>query len=132
MRWPSSPPSAKADGQIAQALVYAERLLAEDPVSEQAHRLAMRLHYRRGDRAAALAAYERCRSALQRELAAEPDAETVALAQLIRRADELPGLARENAAARRNSSASAPDRTRCRVARSRAQLGSRPAGADQR
>ena len=63
----------EADGQIAQALVYAERLLAEDPVSEQAHRLAMRLHYRRGDRAAALAAYDRCRSALQRELAAAPD-----------------------------------------------------------
>ncbi|MGZ9076416.1 MAG: BTAD domain-containing putative transcriptional regulator, partial [Burkholderiaceae bacterium] len=83
----------EADGQIAQALVYAERLLAEDPVSEQAHRLAMRLHYRRGDRAAALTAYDRCRSALQRELAAEPDAETVALAQLIQRADELPGLA---------------------------------------
>ena len=83
----------EGDGQIAQALVYAERLLAEDPVSEQAHRLAMRLHYRRGDRAAALAAYERCRSALRRELAAEPDAETVALAQLIQRADELPGLA---------------------------------------
>ena len=83
----------EADGHIAQALVYAERLLAEDPVSEQAHRLAMRLHYRRGDRAAALTAYDRCRSALQRELAAEPDAETVTLAQLILRADELPGLA---------------------------------------
>ena len=83
----------EADGQIAQALVYAERLLAEDPVSEQAHRLAMRLHYRRGDRASAISAYERCRTALQRELAAEPDTETVALAQLIQRADELPGLA---------------------------------------
>ena len=83
----------EADGQIAQALVYAERLLAEDPVSEQAHRLAMRLHYRRGDRASALAAYDRCRSALKRELAAEPDAETVALAQLIQRADDLPGSA---------------------------------------
>ncbi len=83
----------EADGHIARALVYAERLLAEDPVSEQAHRLAMRLHYRRGDRAAALAAYDRCRSALQRELGAEPDAETVALAQLILRADALPGMA---------------------------------------
>ncbi|HZA96510.1 MAG TPA: BTAD domain-containing putative transcriptional regulator, partial [Burkholderiaceae bacterium] len=82
----------EADGRIAQALVYAERLLAEDPVSEQAHRLAMRLHYRRGDRAAAITAFERCKTALQRELAAEPDAETIALSQLIRRADALPGV----------------------------------------
>ncbi|MEP6609915.1 MAG: BTAD domain-containing putative transcriptional regulator [Burkholderiaceae bacterium] len=81
----------EADGHIAQALVYAERLLAEDPVSEQAHRLAMRLHYRRGDRAAALAAYDRCRSALRRELAAQPSTETLALSELILRADPLPG-----------------------------------------
>ena len=32
-----------------------------DPLSEEAHRRVMRLHYLRGDRAAALAAFERCR-----------------------------------------------------------------------
>ena len=97
----------EADGQLAQALVYAERLLAEDQVSEQAHRLSMRLHYRRGDRAAALAAYDRCRSALQRELGAEPDAETVALAQLILRADKLSGVAPK---ARRSTATLRPPR----------------------
>ena len=50
----------EASGHVARALVFAERLVAEDPLSEQAHRLLMRLHYRRGDRSAALAAYARC------------------------------------------------------------------------
>ena len=43
------------DGQIALALQYGERLLADDPLREHAHRQLMRLHYLRGDRAAALA-----------------------------------------------------------------------------
>lgn len=83
----------EAGGHIAQALLYAERLVAEDPLSEQAHRLAMRLHYRRGDRAAALAAYARCRQVLARELGAQPSAETRELAQLVERSGDLPGTA---------------------------------------
>ncbi|MGE5712585.1 MAG: ATP-binding protein [Betaproteobacteria bacterium] len=78
-------------GHVARALVYAERLFAEDPLSEQAHRLVMRLHYRRGDRSAALAAYARCRQWLRQELSAEPSVETRELAQLIERSGELPG-----------------------------------------
>lgn len=81
------------DGRIARALVFAERLVGEDALSEQAHRLLMRLHYRRGDRSAALAAYVRCQQALQRELGAQPGAETRELAQLIERSGELPGTA---------------------------------------
>jgi DNA-binding SARP family transcriptional activator/tetratricopeptide (TPR) repeat protein len=81
----------EASGHVARALIFAERLVAEDPLSEQAHRLLMRLHYRRGDRSAALAAYARCRQLLGRELDAEPSVETRELAQLIERSGELPG-----------------------------------------
>ena len=80
-------------GHIARALVFAERLASDEPLSEQAHRLLMRLHYRRGDRSAALAAYTRCAQCLARELGAAPSAETRELAQLIERAGGLPGAA---------------------------------------
>lgn len=83
----------EAEGRIARALVFAERLVAEDPLSEQAYRLQMRLHYRRGDRAAALAVHARCCQRLAHELNAEPGAETRELAQLIERAGALPGAA---------------------------------------
>ena len=43
--------------------------------AEHAHRRVMRLHYLRGDRAAALAAFERCSSLLKRELKAQPGRE---------------------------------------------------------
>lgn len=90
---------AEHDGRIAQALQHAERLVADQPLSEQAHRLLMRLHYRRGDRAAALAAYARCAQLLRRELGAEPGAETRELAQLIERSGVLPGAAARRAPA---------------------------------
>src|SRR5262249_21621543 len=48
-----------------------------------AHRRVMRLHYLRGDRAAAQAAYHRCADVLRRELGARPSAETEALLQQI-------------------------------------------------
>jgi DNA-binding SARP family transcriptional activator len=83
----------EARGRIARALIFAERLAADDPLSEQAHRLLMRLHYRRGDRSAALAAHARCQQILRDELSAEPSSETRALAQLIERSGELPGSA---------------------------------------
>lgn len=81
----------ESGGHIARALIHGERLVAEDPLSEQAHRMVMRLHYRRGDRSAALAAYARCRQALERELKAEPSMETRELAELIERSGQLPG-----------------------------------------
>jgi DNA-binding SARP family transcriptional activator len=80
-------------GHVARALAYAERLVADEPLSEQAHRLLMRLHYRRGDRSAALAAFARCADRLQAELASAPGAETQELAQLIERTGDLPGSA---------------------------------------
>ena len=66
-------------GRLVAALAAAERLLVCDPTSEHAHRRLMRLHYLRGDRAAALAAFDRCCDVLERTLGVAPDAETEAL-----------------------------------------------------
>ncbi len=81
------------EGQIALALQYGERLLADDPLREHAHRQLMRLHYLRGDRAAALRAFQRCRDLLKRELATAPGKETLELAALIESSDALPSPA---------------------------------------
>lgn len=80
----------EAEGRIAEAIAFAERLTAEAPTAEHAHRRLMRLHYRRGDRAAALAAFERCHEVLGRVLGARPGAETRDLAALIERSGALP------------------------------------------
>ncbi|MEO7008071.1 MAG: AAA family ATPase, partial [Caldimonas sp.] len=69
--------------EVVPALGYAERLVADEPLLEHAHRRVMRLHYLRGDRSAALAAFERCRERLQAELGTAPDRETAALARQI-------------------------------------------------
>ena len=69
--------------EIAAALALAQRLLIDEPLLEHAHRRVMRLHYLRGDRAAALAAYERCRSALGEQLGLRPSPETVELARVV-------------------------------------------------
>lgn len=73
----------EAAGRLAPALRYAERLLEHEPHSEHAHRRLMRLHYLRGDRTAALDAYEACRRALQQQMGEPPGAETRALAERI-------------------------------------------------
>ena len=40
----------ESQGQLASALSFTQRMLAEDPLLEHAHRRLMRLHYLRGDR----------------------------------------------------------------------------------
>jgi DNA-binding SARP family transcriptional activator len=74
----------ESEGRLALALRYAERLVADAPLLEHAHRRVMRLHYLRGDRAAALTAFERCRHVLGSELGAEPGHETLELARSIK------------------------------------------------
>jgi DNA-binding SARP family transcriptional activator len=76
-------------GRLAEALPHAERLVAAEPTAEHAHRRVMRLHYLRGDRGAALAAYRRCEQCLARELGLAPGSETRALAELLE-ADTAP------------------------------------------
>ena len=73
----------ESEGHIALALRYAQRLVADDPLLEHAHRRVMRLHYLRGDRAGALTAFERCTDVLSRELDARPGKETLDLAHVI-------------------------------------------------
>lgn len=69
----------------AEALSHAERAIALDRASERAHRVIMRAHHALGRPDEALAAYQRCRTALGEELGVEPQTETDALRDAIRR-----------------------------------------------
>jgi DNA-binding SARP family transcriptional activator len=66
-------------GSYAEALRSSQRLLAEDPCREDAHRAVMRCHVRQGERAQALRQYRLCEQALRREFDATPEAATRAL-----------------------------------------------------
>ena len=69
----------EAAGQLHAALHVAQQLVDTDPTSEHGHRRLMRLHYLRGDRAAALAAFDRCCDVLEQVLGVAPEPETEAL-----------------------------------------------------
>jgi DNA-binding SARP family transcriptional activator len=81
------------DGDARGALALHQRLLADDALHEQHHRDVMRLHYLLGEREAALAQYERCRTVLRDELGLAPLPETVSLAERIRAAQALAPVA---------------------------------------
>lgn len=66
----------EAAGELNDAVEVAERLLGDDPLREDAHRLLIRVHSQRGDRAGAVRAYHRCATTLERELGVEPSATT--------------------------------------------------------
>jgi DNA-binding SARP family transcriptional activator len=83
----------EAAGDAAGALEHVTRLLAVNPLSEEACRRAMRLHFALGDRGAALAAFERCRARLEEELGVAPMPETSRLARELARATPSPRLA---------------------------------------
>jgi DNA-binding SARP family transcriptional activator len=74
-----------ARGELATALELAARLVALAPDNEHAHRRLMKLHFRRGDLAAAESAYAHCRDWMQQHLGLAPGAETRELIQTIRR-----------------------------------------------
>ena len=79
---------AEHEGRLADAIRAAAQLIAADAVSEHAHRRLMRLHYLRGDRAAAVAAFERCEQELKDELGVVPGAETMALLKVVEGAQQ--------------------------------------------
>lgn len=79
----------RAAGDRECAMASAQRLLAVDPWREDALRTLMTLRYETGDRAGALAEYDRFARVLRDELDAEPMVETSALNDAIAR-DELP------------------------------------------
>ena len=70
-------------GDLDGALALAHRLLSLQEASEHAHRRCMRLHYLRGDRSQALAAYAHCADRLMVLVGVTPDQETRRLASLI-------------------------------------------------
>jgi DNA-binding SARP family transcriptional activator len=73
-----------AAGEYAESIAVAERLLAQDPLREDVHARIIRAQLRLGDRAAALAQYERCAALLDDELGVAPGGELQALLSRIR------------------------------------------------
>lgn len=67
------------------AIRYTRLLIAADPLQEKAHRLLMLAQASSGNHAAALQAYRDLRVRLREEINVDPDAETVALHEEIRR-----------------------------------------------
>ncbi|MCO6415953.1 hypothetical protein JYK14_07145 [Siccirubricoccus sp. KC 17139] len=82
----------RAEGPAA-AAGAARRLLGFDPVNEGAWRALIRAEGSRGDRGAALAAYENCRALLAERFGTTPSAETEALAVALRAEGVVPILA---------------------------------------
>ncbi|MEO8057257.1 MAG: BTAD domain-containing putative transcriptional regulator [Burkholderiales bacterium] len=76
---------AEAGQQLARAIQCAQQLASHAPLSEHAHRRLMRLHYLRGDPAAAVAAFEHCERVLKNELGLKPSAETLELLRSVER-----------------------------------------------
>ncbi len=70
-------------GALDAALAAAEAVLATDPAVEEAHRLRMEAFYLRGDRAAAITAWDDCRDALRTAYGITPSAATNELGRLV-------------------------------------------------
>jgi DNA-binding SARP family transcriptional activator/tetratricopeptide (TPR) repeat protein len=68
--------TAAGAGRWTVALDAARRRVALAPLEEDGHRALVRLHARRGDRAAAVSAYHHLESVLDEELGLPPDAES--------------------------------------------------------
>ncbi len=66
-----------------ECLMYAWRILTNDPCREDAHRLIMRCQVRTGERTAALRHFHTCKAILQTELGVSPESTTVALFEQI-------------------------------------------------
>jgi DNA-binding SARP family transcriptional activator/predicted ATPase len=69
---------ASASGRLADAVAYAERYLAVDPLSEEIYRQLIQDYGRLGDRAAVQRTYTRCRTVLAEELDVAPLPSTTA------------------------------------------------------
>lgn len=70
-------------GDLSTALDLALEMVEADPLSEEAHRRVMRLHYLRGDRSAAARAFDRLESLLKHEVGTRPSSATLELLQTI-------------------------------------------------
>ena len=63
---------AEAERDYKTAIVYAQRLVQEEPLGEDFHLSLMRLHVKSGSRTAALRQYHSCASILREELSVNP------------------------------------------------------------
>ena len=77
--------------QYAQALAFAQQLLGRDPFREDAARQVIALRYEMGDRAGAIAEYERFATRLRQEMGVAPMPETQSLHETVLRQGRLPG-----------------------------------------
>ena len=84
----------EAAGDTAAALPLAQAMVDAEPLSEAAHRRVMRLHYLRGDRAAAMLAFDRCEQILKHEVGTGPSPDTLALLATIEQAAAVEGKPR--------------------------------------
>ncbi len=82
-----------AAGRFGPAEYFARRQLSLQPWHEAAHRQLMLALASSGQRNAALAQYDQCRTVLAADLDVEPEPETVALYQRIRNGLPLPAIA---------------------------------------
>jgi DNA-binding SARP family transcriptional activator len=78
---------SEVHGDYEAGIGYGNEILRFDRAHERTHRCMMRLYDLAGNRTEALRQYERCRAALQAELAVEPSNRTKALYQRIARGD---------------------------------------------
>jgi DNA-binding SARP family transcriptional activator len=75
---------AHAAGDDAACLAYAQRILQHDPCREDAHRMVMRCHVRRGEPAQPLHQYRVCVDILRAAFGTTPEPATVALFDQVR------------------------------------------------
>ncbi|MGH9225480.1 MAG: BTAD domain-containing putative transcriptional regulator [Acidimicrobiales bacterium] len=95
--------AASACGDHGRAVAAAKQAVDRAPLRESAHQRLMAAHFRAGDRAAALAAYERCRAALADELGVSPSPQTDRLYVRLLGDEAEPGPAPSNLPASRTS-----------------------------
>lgn len=74
----------EAHHKFEAGMAHAELLLRRDEACERAYYRLIRLHYLAGDRAGALRQFQRCETALQKELGVVPSRRTLELYQQIR------------------------------------------------
>jgi predicted ATPase/DNA-binding SARP family transcriptional activator len=77
----------QSQGEYEAAITYAQQLLNYDATYEVAHQTIMACYLTLGNRTAALKQYETCRRLLRDELDVEPQPDTTALYERIKRAD---------------------------------------------
>lgn len=84
----------EADGELAAAIAVTWRIIELAPLGEHGWRRMMRLHYLRGDRSAAIAAFEAFERRLRDDRGASPSVETLELLSLIEQAGTPPAMPR--------------------------------------